>query len=228
MENQEGLDPKTVEANAEAQQELSGKQGDGSLSEQQKQDVVTRAEYESIVSELRGLQGKMDKDASAIEKKLTSQFEQRMEALGVKLSPEQQRELRYMQLEERLNSLDPQQVVEPAKQTQPTTVEVDEVFKTLGISEPSADDLRLAMQYANQPIKLAAEIGKRQLEKPNPTPASSVTPGNKTTPTPADVDTLYREFTSLSGMSQDARLPSGKTVRQRRAELSREMARAEQ
>lgn len=227
MENQEGLDPKTVEANAEAQQELSGKQGDGSLSEQQKQDVVTRAEYESIVSELRGLQGKMDKDASAIEKKLTSQFEQRMEALGVKLSPEQQRELRYMQLEERLNSLDPQQVVEPAKQTQPTTVEVDEVFRTLGIEEPSTDDMRLAIQYANQPIKLAAEIAKRQLEKPNPTQASAVLPGNKTTPTTVDLDALYREFDSLKGLSQDAVLPSGKTVRRRRSELVEEMDGAE-
>lgn len=222
-ENQEGLDPNAQEPSAKAKQNVSGAGEAGSLSEQGKQDAVTRQEFDSLMSELRGLQGKMDKDANKIEKRLDDKFKERMELLGVELTPEQNRELRLMELADRVEGLYTEQEVTPAKAKPKATVDVDEVFKTLGIDEPTEDDLRLAIQHAGNPVKLAYEIAKNNLQKPTPSSSSAVVPGNAGSPKAHDSDALFQEFNSLKGLHQESLLASGKTVRQRRAEIAQEL-----
>jgi hypothetical protein len=219
-ENQEGLDPNTQETSG-GKQEFSKGEGTEQLSEQGKQDgYVSKADFDALVSELRGLQGKMDKDASAIEKRVTSSVRETMERLGVKLDPAMENELRFMEMQEELASL---KVQAPAKSEPETPVEIAEVFKALEIDEPDAEQMRLAMKHANNPFKLASELTKRNLSKPNPDPSSAVTPANVRGAPTANVDMLINEFDKLGGMHFDEILGSGKTVRQRRAEISKEL-----
>lgn len=221
-ENQEGLNQGSPEAGAMAGTKPSGENGEERLSEQGSQGgSVTLEQFNQLLSEVRGLQGKMDKDAAATEKRLKSEFEELRERLKLDLSPEQQQEYRMYQLEQQIGDLTSKGV--PAKEQSKPSGNFAEVFNALGISEPSVDDMKIAMEHADNPILLAAELTKRQLAKPTPTPAGGVVPGNARSASPADANALVKEFDSLAGKSLSEVLPGGKTVLQRRAEITAQL-----
>jgi hypothetical protein len=227
-ENQEGLTPETPEAGGAATNSPSGTAGTEQLSEQNVTPGTVSVElFNNLLSEVRGLQSKMDKDAAAVEKRLKGEFEELVERLNLQLTPEQATEYRMYQMEQQIAGMqgnEPQVAKPPVKPVE----NYAEVFKELGIESPTVDDEKLAVQYADNPVKLAAELVKRQLSKPTPTPASGVVPGNVGGGTPPSADALIREFDSYDGKPLGERLANGKTVLERRAEITDQLQGLEQ
>jgi len=228
-ENQEGLDPNVGE-NSDGKQGFS-QAGDGQLSEQQNQNVaISQQEYQELVAQIRGLQSKMDKDADAIEKRMEDKFLSKVERLGLELSPEQKREYQLMQLAEKVDNLASRDVKTDANVSNThTTVEVAEVFKALNITEPTPDQAKLALQHANDPISLTKALVERQFNKPIPDATTAVVSGQVSSGAALSTESeLLREFNNLQGLHQDLKLDTGKTVRQRRDEITAELEALEQ
>lgn len=219
--NQEGITPEELEVNDLAGQEPLEDEGGSGLSEQKEtQGGVSRKEYETLLSEIRGLQSKMDKDASAIEKRLGGQFDELRERLGIKLDPDQEREYRMYQLEQQVASLKPKEEGSAKSQPKPG-VDFAEVFSAVGIAEPSPDDMKIAMENADNPLRLAALLTERKLNKPTPTPGTKAVPGKvKSASGRPDEGALLREYDSYDGKPLDMVLSSGKTVMARREEIA--------
>lgn len=222
--NQEGLDPNAEELPGSANPVVSEGE-ESNLSEQNTQVVALEKKIEVLQSEIRGLQGKLDKDADAAAKKLQDQITPFLQELGIELTPEQQRKKEIIDLRTEISKLkQPQTGNVPANAQPSVPAEYAKVFKTLGIEEPTPEDIGVAMKYSSDPIKMTAELVTRKLNKPTPNPAAAIAPGNTGSAGGAtSLDALYAEFRKLDGLHYDKRLPNGKTVAQNRAELVKKM-----
>lgn len=226
--NQEGREPKDLERDGLADQDDLGNGGDSFSEHGEQPQVVTREDFEMLLSEVRGLQGKMDKDANHIRKQIQDDL---FEQLGVELTPEQQRKKDYIELRQRVDEL-----AGVSKEQTPAKGDVSEadeayaeVFKALEIDKPTSEDYKIAMKHKDNPIAMTKELLSRRFNKPIPTPASAVTPGTvgKGNSLPSSGE-LYSQFDALKGRPLDERLPSGKTVLQARNELVAQMEEAEE
>jgi hypothetical protein len=176
-ENVEGLTPEEQEQSPAAPASVSGSEGQ-QLSQQGSQDGVSRDEFDRVVNELRGLQGKQDK----IEHQFSSQFEITAQELGVKLDPEQRLELRLRKLEEQRQAPVDQSSL-ASEQVQPTE-DYAQVIKSLEMDANDPRVLKAAIQYNNDPVQLKAALVdiKTSKQQSPPSPAAAVTPGGSDAP----------------------------------------------
>lgn len=226
-ENQEGLEQKGTEQVGSADQTVSNQQTSNLSEQTDTGGPVTREEFEQYVKEMRGLQGKMDKDARKIEERLESTFRRKLAELDIPLTPEHERKIEIMELRDQISRLEGNNEGVTANDNTQPPVEIAEVFDTLGIQEPTPEQMKVAMRHANNPLKLALELQRIQLSKPNASLGSAITPEKKVQTSTANIDELVNEFNSLRGMAQDHVLSNGQTVRQRRNELAGEIEEAE-
>jgi hypothetical protein len=166
-------------------------------------ETALRSELDSLKNEIRGLQGKMDKDTAAVEKRLMGRFEQVAGQLGVSLTPEQKMNLRVMELEEQLASVgqaeakpQPQTVKEPQ---QPVDIaKIKEAYKDIDFNDPVVTSA-LQSNLFNEDGFLAA-LGRVRLanvSKPQPTAASTVSPAGSVAKSGESIEALQKELASL-------------------------------
>lgn len=216
------------EQNVEGTQEqasLAQENVSGQLSQEASTtETALRTELDALKSEIRGLQGKMDKDTAAVEKRLMGRFEQVAGQLGVSLTPEQKMNLRVMELEEQLASVgkadakpQPQTVKEPQ---QPVDIaKIKQAYSDIDFNNPQV--LAAVSQNLNNEDGLLAALGKIKVgnvAKPQPTAASAVSPSGSVTST-TTMEALQKELDSLR--TRDS--VKWKENQARRAEIIAEM-----
>ena len=192
--------------------------------EASKTETDLKTELDALKSEIRGLQGKMDKDAQAIEKRLSGQFEQVASRLGVNLSPEQKMNLRVMELEEQLASVG-QGAAKPQPQTVKETqgqpvdfTKIKQAYNDIDFNSP--DVLRAVSENLTNEDGLLVALGKIKVgsvNKPRPTAASVATPSGSASAS-VDMSDLQAEYDRL--LTADIANPENK---KRRKEIIQQM-----
>jgi hypothetical protein len=132
------------EPNASTNAEVSKNEQDLS-----QQSQVTREELDSLRSEIRGLQGGIDKNAQKTTNKI-SEFEERLSSLGIKLTPAQK-------LEMRLENLESGQSVSPVSEPIAPVSYLATVFQKAGITSPTAEQFELAKTITD-PVDLTVAL----------------------------------------------------------------------
>ena len=209
--NQEQVSQATEPVSAEISQEASTT------------ETALRTELDALKSDLRGLQGKMDKDAQAVEKRLMGRFEQVAGQLGVNLSPEQKMNLRVMDLEEQLASVgqaaakpQPQTVKEPQQQV--NIAAIKQAYNDIDFNDPKV--LEAVSKNLNNEDGLLAALGKIKVGnvgKPQPTSASVASKSGGMTTSNASMEALQQEYNQLSSAQ------NWKSGKERRAEIMAQM-----
>ncbi len=152
------------------------------------EDLSQSGSQEEILKELRELRGEVG-GLQQRQDKLTNQFQERLEKLGVELTPEQKTADRILQLEENLAS-----VVAPAlasseaqpTATSPSNIDFVATFKDVGILQPTAADYEKAKTFSDA-NEMKNYFGEQQAVS-GQTPASAatvVTPSGGAPTTPA-------------------------------------------
>lgn len=219
------------EQNVEEPREQDGKAtrpvSEGQLSQEASTtETVTRAELDAVLSELRGVQSKLDKDVNAATKKLQSNLEERMKQLGVELTPAQQMQNRLLELEDQLASVGkgeakPQSQTVKEPQTQPVNItEIKAAYPEIDFNTPKV--LQALSENVNNQDGFLAALGKIKLSgvaKPKPSSAS-VTPPSGNVQSSASIADLQTEYQSLLNDPVSFSKPENKA---RRAEIIKQM-----
>ena len=184
------MSEQNVEGHVEPNRQANGQVSDGQTLSQEASntEVNLRAELDVLKSEIRGLQGKMDKDAKAVEDRLMGRFEMVAGKLGMNLTPEQKMNLRVMELEEQLASVG-QGVAKPQSQTvqepqEPVNIaNIKAAYPEIDFNDPTV--MNIVAQNIFDETAILAGLGKVKMtsvNKPKPTSASVVSPAGTTQP----------------------------------------------
>ena len=151
----------TEESQQEAPAPISQENG-ANVSQQPEVDVQAKiVELEGLI---RGNQSKIDKTENA--------FRQELKSLGVELTPEQQQELRFRELEKAVLGNQSAQV-QPSQQAQPAMAnEVVDVFNRTGRNPNDPDNIKLASELNHDPIAIALALGNKPASPASPAAVS--------------------------------------------------------
>lgn len=212
-----------VEGAPEVDPQATGQPSGATPSQEASTIETLQARLDEMETRYRKMQGKMDKDAHAIEQRLTSSFEERLGKLGVNLSPEQKLQNEILDIREQLASVgerpakaEPQTIKEPQKPV--NIAEIKRAYSDIDFNDPKV--LETVSQNLDSEDKLLAALGRIKVSnvaKPKPTAASTVSPSGGATSSVATIEELQAEFDRLA---TPANWKSGKD---RRAEIVRLM-----
>lgn len=114
---------------------------------------------------------------------------------------------------------------QPVTETRPeaSSINYDDAYKKIGVDPPATEEeLDWAFGFKNRTALENALLRKKAGQPIKPaSPGTAISPGGGQTPAEVDEDALNAEFDSLTGRPMDMLLDSGKTVRERRAEIAK-------
>lgn len=169
------------------------------LSRQSSLDAELRKEVDELRSELRGLQGKQDKLQSA-----NTQFEERLQKLGVSLTPEQQLQDRILQLEERIASVGATEAATPEARPKANSAGIDyhATFTELGIPA-TKENLQKALEF-NNPVAMKNHFFVQAVNSGQPVASGSVASpqvGGSVSHSVSDLEKQYQAIMSSPGFN---------------------------
>jgi hypothetical protein len=181
-ENEEGTQTQT-EGTSAAQTDLSKGEGVQPLSQP---GSVSQEEFNKLVGvvtdltkQVKGRQARADKFENTMTKKLNE--------LGIEITPDMQKDIKLMDMEEKLEYLETQLVGQEAATSQPqTSVDHAEIITKAGLNPSDPKLVELAATHANDALAFAIEVGKIKATPP-PAAASTTMPATQANP-PTDAD----------------------------------------
>ena len=191
---------------------ISGQEGE-QLSQASSQDMVSRAEHEKLVSEIRGLQSKQDKSESGF----TNKFIKTAQDLGVSVTDNQKTELRFRALENQTPT--EEGTVSAVPKQEP--VDYVQVIETIGLDPSDNAVMEAVRKHGDNATDLkAALVDLKQINNKSPVTTGAVQPNVKQNVSQAiDVPGLMAEFDQLKQLPMGKKLPGGQTVMERRNEI---------